>query len=82
MYHILCTLKGLETSPEMCTLKNTTQLIYEDPDFNIRKKEPGLYYIQIASIILCHTACISFWIPKRQAISTDNSFIFKKINEN
>ena len=25
-----------------------------------------------------HTACISFWIPKRQAISTDNGFIFKK----
>ena len=21
-----------------------------------------------------HTACISFWIPKRQAISTDTSF--------
>ena len=29
-----------------------------------------------------HTACISFWIPKRQAISTDNGFILKKVNEN
>ena len=28
-----------------------------------------------------HTACISFWISKRQAISTDNGFIFKKINK-
>ena len=27
---------------------------------------------------IVHTACISFWIPKRQAISTDNGFIFKK----
>ena len=27
---------------------------------------------------MSHTACISFWIPKRQAISTDNGFIFKK----
>ena len=25
-----------------------------------------------------HTACISFWIPMRQAISTDNGFIIKK----
>ena len=24
-----------------------------------------------------HTACISFWIPKRQAISTDTSFEIK-----
>ena len=24
-----------------------------------------------------HSACISFWITKRQAISTDNGFIFK-----
>ena len=28
-----------------------------------------------------HNACISFWIPKREAISTDNGFIFKEINE-
>ena len=31
--------------------------------------------------ITTHTACILFWIPKRQAISTDNDFIFKKINK-
>ena len=28
---------------------------------------------------ITHTTCISFWIPKRQAISTDNGFIFTKI---
>ena len=27
-----------------------------------------------------HSACISLWIPNRQAISTENGFIFKKIN--
>ena len=29
-----------------------------------------------------HTTCTLFWIPKRQAIYTDNGFIFQKINEN
>ena len=29
-----------------------------------------------------HTACTLFWIPERQAISTDNGFIFKKISQN
>ena len=38
-------------------------------------------YWEIA-IPTCHTACTLFWIPKRQAIYTDNGFIFKKINEN
>ena len=32
--------------------------------------------------VALHTACISFWILKRQAISTDKAFILKKINEN
>ena len=34
------------------------------------------------STLLYHTACISFWTSKRQAICTDNSFILKKINKN
>ena len=34
------------------------------------------------SDLTAHTACISFWIPKRQAFSTDNGFILKKINQN
>ena len=30
------------------------------------------------SSLLKHTACISFWISKRQAISTENGLILKK----
>ena len=37
----------------------------------------GAWRVHVVRLIV-HTACISFWIPKRQAISTDNGFIFKK----
>ena len=31
------------------------------------------------STLSAHTACISFWITKTQAISTDNGFVIEKI---
>ena len=37
---------------------------------------PHLVHIRIPSIKY-HTACIWFWIPKREAISTDTSFEIK-----
>ena len=46
------------------------------------KKPPRLRQPWLRNCERKHSACISFWIPKWQAISTDNGFIFKKINWN
>ena len=63
-----------------CNFKNLTRL----SEVPIMQKNfclhNGVEAILKSHEKLYHTACISFRIPKKQAISTDNGFIFKKIN--
>ena len=40
----------------------------------IDKSKVGNLHTLVKSTLAYHTACISFWIPKRQAISTEGDF--------
>ena len=53
--------------------------ISAEVSLNISKKVMKNVSSQIRAMHCSHTACISFWIPKRQAISTDTSFEIKMI---
>ena len=56
---------------QICANEGDKTVMCAKPPLHSPIKSPS------SSVMYKHTACISFWIPKRQAISTDTSFEIK-----
>ena len=65
---------------EIAIGKDACKKIMELAQLKMQHPLKSLLNIHYSNMYIIHTACILFWIPKRQAICTDNGFIFEKIN--